>query len=429
MKKQVARVFSVIVVGLVIVGAYFFIDRFVIGAVKAEEKIDAYEQAQYMHAEYLHPEKTDMKYDWYSGSGYIGDGYRYNPKRNLILDEKRNELWRQYFVREMDDIEAGFETNVLIEDYSLITYYDGDDANIRYDDLFIYGVYHTQPVKEDERMDTAIDIVGTIINALDIDYNICGIHIDYYDLNGVYRFSLDLGKEKITKEMLAECVREVPFEDNLLIEEKWQVFCAKREEIWSFPVENYEIALMGMQGYGDYQLVQKIGEEENVLKTYNGQARNPEEYQYGTFEDILGYNGFYVYEVVHYFSYGDYYVIEDGKLRQIAHSWGTMPKDCYVVDVNEDGISEFICNVFYGTGGEDAIIYYNDGREILTGSLGDLAEIDEEKVISKSYSAKYLVDQNVVEVQYMLSNSADYIVERHEVELEKINWYPFVESR
>ena len=421
-KSYIVRVSAAIGMLVILLAVFWATNRFIIGARKAEEKVNAYEAAQYMH-----PEMVDMSYDWYLGGGYIGKDYRYNPKWDLIVDEERNELWYKYFERKMETVNEKFASNVLLTDYSLMTYYDGSNAEIRYDDFFLYGVYNTQPVEEGQRVETATEIIWKIIESLHLDYNVCGVHIDYYDLNGVYRFAINMEKETITKEMLAAAVKEISFTDNLLIEEKWKDFTALRKTFWAFPVEDYEIAMMGMEENGDYQLVMRTGEKETVLKTYRRMGANPAEYSHGTFSDILGYDGFYVYEG-DFFIYGDYYSIEEEALQKIAQAFGFLirPEDSYGKDINGDGVSELICNCCYGSGGpETVIIYYNDGTQIQCGSGEDLAEIDTEKVVSKSISSYYIPEENAVFVSYMYMDSEELIEGLYPIELEKIDFYPF----
>ena len=421
--KKMYFIRGCMIAGTIFLGAVIFwgIECFVIGAARAEEKINAYEAAQYMH-----PKTVDMSYDWYSGGGYIGGNYRYNPKEDLIVDEERNRLWYKYFERKMEDIKELQSTNVLINDYSLMTYYDGKDAEIRYDDFFLYGVYNTQPVEEEYRIETAAEVIWQIVESLRFDYNVCGVHIDYYDLNGVYRFAIDMEKETVTKEMLAASVKELSFTDNLLIEEKWREFTSLRKTFWSFPVEDYEIAMMGMEDYGDYQLVKRDGEIETVLRTYGRMGANPAEYSHGSFSNILGYDGFYVYEGS-FFIYGDYYTIENEILQKIAQAYGFVitPEDCYVRDINGDGVNELICNCCYGSGPSTVEIYYNDGTQILCGSGENLAEIDEEKVFAKSVNSYYIPEENSIYVTYMLEDSEEWIEGTYPIELEKIDFYPF----
>lgn len=383
-KKRIAR--GCIAVGSIIIllTLFWFVNQFIIGAAKASEKVNAYETAQYMH-----PKHIEMSYDWYLGGGYIGEGYRYEPESDLIVDKERNQLWYKYFERKMETLKESFHTNVLLTDYSLMTYYDGCDAQIRYDDFFLYGVYNTQPVKEEERIEVATEIIWKIIESLRLDYNVCGAHIDYYDLSGVYRFSINMEKETLTKEMLLASVEEISFADNLLIEEKWKEFTALRKPFWSIPVEGYEIAMMGMEEYGDYQLVKKSSENETFLKTYRRMETNPKDYLHGSFTDILGHDGFYVYEG-DFFIYGDYYTIENETLQQIAQAFGFLitPENSYVQDINGDGVNE-------------------------------------KKVISKTISSYYRPEENAVFISYLYEDSDDWIGGLYPIELEKIYFYPY----
>lgn len=223
MKKRILQVVVAIVITTIAVASLFIIDRFIVGAMEAEEKVNAYEEYHNMN-----PEKIDMKYDWYSGSGYIGGDYHYYPDSDLIFDGEYNELWRPYFDEKMEEIEASWDMNVLIEDYSVINYFDGSDVAVRYDDLFIYGVYNTQPVAEEERVETGAEIIMDMISQMGYNYNFCGVHIDYYDLNGVLRYSVALDKQTITKEKLMNSATIVSFEENLAIQEKWEAFCGQR---------------------------------------------------------------------------------------------------------------------------------------------------------------------------------------------------------
>lgn len=92
--------------------------------------------------------------------------------------------------------------------------------------------------------------------------------------------------------MLIDCAKEVSFADNLAVQEKW------------------------------------------------------EEFAHGIFENILGYSGFYVYEDTNNsFDHGHYYTIVGEELVCIAETTGEHGVNTFIVNVNEDGIREFIHNV------------------------------------------------------------------------------------
>lgn len=395
MKKRLLQILVAICASFIIMAVFFLVDNVVLGEKEAEAKVNAYEEAHNMH-----PNTIEMKYDWYSGGGYIGENYRYNPEKDIIFDEEYNELWYEFFDDKMEEVKSSMDYSVIIEDYSLITYFDGTDATTRYDDLFIYGVYNAQPVAEEKRVEAGAEIIMEIISEMDFFYNFCGVHIDYYDLSGVYRYSISMDREKITKEMLMENATEVSFDGNLAIEEKWEAFCDQRVTFWTLDVDGYEVSMVGMKEYGDYQLVIKDGDIEKIAWNYRNYDTDPREYKYGTFDNVLGYAGFYVFEMPnHYFPYGNFYTIQEGELICIAHTWGNLPESCYSVDVDKNGVPELICNVMYGTGERAAVIYYNNGTEILEGYYEEsLLGIDYDKI--HSIDSRYLPEENVIEINY-----------------------------
>ena len=422
MKKRVLQVLAAIGVTLAAWVAFFVIDNIIIGVQEAEIKVNAYEEAHNMY-----PNTIEMKYDWYSGGGYIGENYRYNPDKDIIFDEKYNELWYTFFDGAMEEVKCVMDYSIIIEDYNLITYFDGSDVTTRYDDLFIYGVYNTEPVAEEERVEAGAEIIMDIISEMGLFYHFCGVHIDYYDLSGVYRYSVSMDKEAVTKEMLMEHATEVSFEDNLAIQEKWEAFCNQRFTFWTLGVDEYEVSLMGMEEYGDYQLVIKDETEERIIDTYyHYDVENPyEDYHFGTFENILGYSGFYVYDM-HHFSSGTYYAIVDGEVVNIARSWGNCVDDCYSVDLDEDGITELICNVVWGDGATHAIVYYNNGTVILEGSLCDLLAIEYDHVNYMSEYCWYVPEENVVQIHYWIDTLEDWECEKYEIDLSKIPFYEYI---
>lgn len=427
MKKRILKVLATAGITMIAVVSFFMIDKFIIGAIEAEEKVAAYIDQQYRR-----DEKVDMSYDWYSDGGYIGENYNYNPDEDIILDGERNDLYRKYFEENMAEIEASMNTNMLIEDYSLITYYDGTNTSTRYDDLFIYGVYNTQPVAEEERVQKGAEIIWDIISQLKVQmgerYNICGLHIDYYDLSGVYRFSINMDKESITEEILIACAKEVSFTDNLAIQEKWEEFSDAYVTFWTMNVDDYKISLMGMEDFGDYQLVLKNGTAQKVLLTYRRYERgNPYEYAHGVFTNILGYSGFYVYEDTNNpFDYGHYYTIVGDELVCIAETTGEHGVNSFIVDVNEDGITEFIHNVTFGGDGAQATrIYYNDGTQIYEGWCDDLLDVEFDNVNYASSGSWYVPEKDVVHIFYWLESIQGFESKDYEIDLEKITFYPF----
>ena len=421
MKKRLLQILKAMVVAAVIMAGFFLVDNVILGVREAEAKVNAYEEAHNMH-----PEKITMKYDWYSGGGYISDNYRYNPVKDMILDEEYNTLWSPFFSKKMEEVKRFMDCNFVMEDYSVAFYFDGTDKMTRYDDLFIYGIYNTQPVAEEKRIEVAAELIMDVLTEMGDFYHFCGVHIDYYDLNGAYRISVPLSKEAVTKEMLMEGAKEISFENNLAIQEKWEAFCAQRVALWTLEAEGYEISLMGMKAYdGNYQLVMKKDGIEEVVGIYPKYLTDIE-YEYGTFDNVLGYSGFYVYEMLTHMPYGNYYTVLDGEAICIAEAWGCQPKDCYSVDVDKNGVPEFICNVTFGTGGSDAVIYYKDGTRIFAGSCSDMLDVEYDNLHHTSSYATYLPEENVVEINYFLLSTDGYESKKYDIDLSKISFWEFV---
>ena len=425
MKKRLLQILISIGVTLTAWVTLFFIDNVVLGVREAETKVNAYEEAYYMK-----PETIEMKYDWYSGGGYIGENYRYNPEKNIIFDVKNNDLYREHLVERIEVIEDYMGTNIKIEDYSVATYYDGSDVMTRYDDLCIYELYNAQIVPEEERVQKAVDIIWDIVVRLRANYyNICGIHVDYYDLGGVYHFSINLEKETITKEMLLNCAKEVSFDENLLIYEKWTNFNEHRTTFWRFEVDDYEISLVAMDDYGDYQLVLKRDETEKVLKTYPRNSYKPEELKTGTFDNILGFSGFYIFHKSNPYDYGYYYTIIQDELVCIGTGCGSHEENSFIVDVNNDGITELICNVTFGAdGGKHTYIYYNNGTQILEGVCDDLLDVEYDNISYGSSGSWYVPENEVVHIFYWLESIQGFATKDYKIDLEKIVFLPFAED-
>lgn len=414
MKGRIKQILVAIGITVIAWLCLFYIDKVILGEIKASRIVNAYETE---HNRY--PEEIRMKYDWYSGGGYISANYRYNSEKDIIFDEEYNELWRPYFDIQMEEVQRNLEYNYIMKDYGIAFYFDGTDTITRYDDLFIYGIYNTQPVEEAYRMEKGAEIIMDIISEIGSNYHFCGVHIDYYDLDGVYRFAVPLGKAAVTKEMLMESAIEVSFENNLAIQENWEAFVEQRVTLWTLEVDGYEVSMMGMEDYGNYQLMVKDGEHETVGRIYPNYGEVIE-YQYDTFENVLGYSGFYVFDNSVYASYGNFYTIIDGELICVADTWGNTPKECYSVDVDKDGIPELICNVRYGTGEEAAIIYMNNGSQIVEGDCTVFLDAECPDETFYMLDSKYIPNEDVVEITYWTESMEEAISEKYDLDLSKM---------
>lgn len=92
-----------------------------------------------------------------------------------------------------------------------------------------------------------------------------------------------------------------------------------------------------------------------------------EEYKDRPFSDILGYKNYRinVEESTPYFYIWSYYVEIDGEMQCVAHTSAySKHPGVYSVDLDGDGISEFITNTEYGDGAQRVEIYRNNNGVI-----------------------------------------------------------------
>ena len=430
MKKSIFKVLAMAGVVTAALVLLFLVDRFVFEAIEAEKKIAAYEEYHYGAAS-----GVDMQYNWKMGSGYVGGGYNYNPDFDLILDGARNDESRTCFEKTMRVIDT-YDINFEFADYGVITYYDGSDVSVRYDDLYIYEFYNTQFVEEEKRIETGATLIWETLSWNDLKYyNINGIHVDYYDPSGVIHYSVNIDKsrkstEDISIEMLIEAATEVSFEGNLLIQEKWEKYYGQRKVFWSFETEEYEVTFEGFELRGDYQLILHTeAGDKLVLSTYyrsdNGDLC---EFSYDYFKNIMGYSGFVFYMERDHIKHGYFYAVEDGEVFCIADTWGIQEREAenFTVDVDGDGVTELICNVTYGDGGWRTFIYHNDGIQILEGNCDEF--LDDERYVHEYYMNRiphYDAEKNVMVIEYYLEDMGEWNRAEYEMDLGKITLRPY----
>ncbi len=125
------------------------------------------------------------------------------------------------------------------------------------------------------------------------------------------------------------------------------------------------------------------GEESETLKVlYQDWQRDPAKVRLADAGEIFGYDCFYVYDFgLFHTVVTDFYAMVDGKIQQVAGSWGDAPeKSTFIRDLNGDGEHELICNLTYSAdGGQGVRIYKRDGEQILYdyGGYEYLVGIDE----------------------------------------------------
>lgn len=201
------------------------------------------------------------------------------------------------------------------------------------------------------------------------------------------------------------------------------------ETYWSVDVEDYNVSLMDLVPGESLKLVISKGDHDTtIVKVYRKEAdyKSPDEFSIGVFKNLLGHNGFYIYDYFcgqWYLAY--YYAVEEDELICLAESWGGGPSD-YMVDVDGDGDNELICNVTYlADGGRRTVIYRYDGTQVLQGFLDDLLDEEYDNHGVGSSHSEYLPDKNVVKIWFWKDELEDFAAKEYELEMDKITMYPY----
>ncbi len=199
---------------------------------------------------------------------------------------------------------------------------------------------------------------------------------------------------------------------------------------FSVDAEDYNVSLSDLvPGESLKMVISKGDHDTTAVRVYRKEAdyESPDEFTAGIFENLLGHNGFYIYD---YFcgmwNLAEYYALEDDELICLAESWGGEPSD-YMIDVDGDGDNELICNVMYlGDGAQRTVIYDYDGKQVLRGSLDGLLDEEYDDYGVWSTGSEYLPDENVVKIRFWRDELEDFCEKKYEVDMDKIAMAPFV---
>lgn len=141
------------------------------------------------------------------------------------------------------------------------------------------------------------------------------------------------------------------------------------------------------------------------------------------FHDLLGYDGYFITKKDSTPMETTYYAVEGDETFIIAKSWG-FERDDYFRDVDGDGVRELLCNVCWGDGAQDTLIYrrFEDGIRVAYGSSLLDEEYDNYGAYSL-YSSFDITSQKVV-VEYWKEENQSYNMNTYELNLEAIpTWY------
>lgn len=142
-----------------------------------------------------------------------------------------------------------------------------------------------------------------------------------------------------------------------------------------------------------------------------------------SFHDLLGYDGYFITKKDSTPMETTYYAVEGDETFIIAKSWG-FERDDYFRDVDGDGVRELLCNVCWGDGAQDTLIYrrFEDGIRVAYGS----SLLDEEYDNYGAYSlySSFDITAPKVVVGYWKEADQCYNMKTYELDLEAIpQWY------
>lgn len=206
-------------------------------------------------------------------------------------------------------------------------------------------------------------------------------------------------------------------------------YFSDRKTYWTVFLKDYQVLLMDLIPDKSLQLVIRQGDRNiRVAKIYRKEEdyKSPDEFTPGVFENLLGHDGFYIYDCFcGMWNMAEYYAVEDGELICLAESWGGEPSD-YMVDVDGDGVNELICNVTYiADGAQRTVIYDYDGEKVLRGSLDDLLDVEYDSHGVWCEWSVYLPDENVVEICFWKDEIEGFAGKKYKVETDKIVMEPY----
>lgn len=141
------------------------------------------------------------------------------------------------------------------------------------------------------------------------------------------------------------------------------------------------------------------------------------------FHDLLGYDGYFITKKDCTPMETTYYAVEGDETFIIAQSWG-FERDDYFRDVDGDGVRELLCNVCWGDGVQDTLIYrrFKDGIRVAYGS----SLLDEEYDNYGAYClySSFDITTKKVVVEYWKDENQCYNMKTYELDLEAIpKWY------
>lgn len=212
---------------------------------------------------------------------------------------------------------------------------------------------------------------------------------------------------------------------------------------WTVSVDDYTVSLQDEVPDASLKLVLRRGSVEKVIDVYEKKLdyNSPGEFTAEPFENLLGHNGFCVYEDFDGFGcLTNYYAIgEDNALIPLAASW-TLPDGWaegpgdYMVDLDGDGDRELVCNVMYLADGACRTLIYRYDDGVVWRGFGDelrQTQLDEDaQIVANTTGSYYLPEEGVIRIWYpSADDSGDFDEETHAIDLDRLEMTPYEYTR
>lgn len=135
---------------------------------------------------------------------YANEEYAYYVDDNIICDLAKIDAAKEGFTSKVAELSADFG-EISTMDY--MTYTDSADFSKKYDFVQIAATYDGVLGSTD----AAAEKIAALIDALNEEYNICGLYLNYSDGENIYYTTVDLTERQlVTLEKIKENMASLP---------------------------------------------------------------------------------------------------------------------------------------------------------------------------------------------------------------------------